>query len=164
MLKLLLNLLIASCSLLLCAVAVEVAMRLIPAHKAAGPDWNDRPKFYYDPPLAIDHTGQDHSPIKPEKTFRIAVVGDSYSFGPFLQYDDTFAARLGRMLNLNSSDLRTEVINYGIPGYSTSHEIDLVKRALSEQADLVLLEASPFRDPGALREICLLYTSPSPRD
>ena len=154
--KILANALLGLCSLVLTFGALELAFRLVPIGRDTS-GWNDRPEFYYDPAGAKNHTGQNHSAEKPANTFRVAVVGDSYSFGPFMQYDDTFAARLGRMLNLNGQEQRAEVINYGIPGYSTSHEVDLVKRAISEGADLVLLqitlndaEAKPFRPAGVI--------------
>ena len=71
--------------------------------------------------------------------FRIAVVGDSFSFAPYMQFDDTFAKRLERILNLQRGR-KVEVINYGVPRYSTSHEVGVTKRAIEEQADLILLQ------------------------
>jgi len=41
---------------------------------------------------------------------------------------------------------RAEVINYGVPAYSTSHEIPVVKLALQEGADLIILQIT-LNDP-----------------
>jgi hypothetical protein len=83
---------------------------------------------------------------KPPSTFRIAVIGDSFSFGPYMQYSDTFAYKLQTMLNLNQSPLKAEVINYGVPAYSTTHEVEVATRALQEGADLILLQVT-LNDP-----------------
>ena len=47
----------------------------------------------------------------------------------------------------NAEGRSVEVINYSVPGYSTTHELKEVERALAEEADLVILQ------------VCLLYTS-----
>jgi len=119
--------------------------------------WNDRPKTYFIPQNAVVLTDRSPSPAKKPGSIRIAVVGDSFSFGPYMQFDDTFAKRLERWLNLNESQPLVEVINYGVPRYSTSHEIAVVERALKEHADLVLLqitlndpEIKPYRPTGLL--------------
>lgn len=76
-----------------------------------------------------------------------------------MQYDDVFAARLERMLNLNTQAGRAEVINYGVPGYSTSHEVADVQSAVARGADLVIVQITlndaqlkPIRPTGITRE------------
>lgn len=108
--------------------------------------WNDRPAEYYIPEGATFLTDRDYPAVKAPGTFRIAVVGDSFSFGPYLQYDDTFAKRLERWLNLNRDERPVEVINYGVPRYSTSHEVAVTEKALAAGADLVLLQIT-LNDP-----------------
>jgi hypothetical protein len=63
-----------------------------------------------------------------------------------MQFDDTFPKRLERWLNLNTNQRKVEVINYGVPRYSTSHEIRTTQRALKEGADLILLQIT-LNDP-----------------
>jgi len=138
--QLALNLLLTFTSFLALILLCELFFRFPIWSETKKSEWSDRPKFYYDPEGALDHTAQTHNKKKAANTFRIAVVGDSYSFGPFMQYDDTFAGKLNRMLNLNNSTIKTEVINYGISGYSTTQEFNLTKRALEEEADLVILQ------------------------
>ena len=51
------------------------------------------------------------------------------------------------MLNLNTTNQKVEVLNWGVPGYSTAQEIRLVRRALSTyQPDLIVLEVT-LNDP-----------------
>ncbi len=136
-------------SLAFCALLGEVVLRVIPPPSKA--QWQDRPNFYYLPEDAENLQGNIHSKQKDPGAFRIAVIGDSFTFAPFMQFDDGFPARLERMLNLRrpgdgGQGKRVEVMNYGVPGFSTSHEVPLAKRALDEGADLILLQIT-LNDP-----------------
>ncbi|MCX6115883.1 MAG: SGNH/GDSL hydrolase family protein, partial [Proteobacteria bacterium] len=64
-----------------------------------------------------------HAVLKPANVFRIAAIGDSFTFAPYMQFTDTFPKKLAQMLSLNPGNRQVEVINYGVPAYSTSHEI-----------------------------------------
>ena len=127
-------------------VIVEIAFRLWNPQQVATEGWSDRPRFYYLPENARSKQGPGYTREKPADTFRIAVVGDSFAFAPYMQFDDTFAARLERMLNLNTTGRRAEVINYGVPRYSTHHEVGVVQRALADGADLIVLQIT-LNDP-----------------
>ncbi len=131
--------------LFLAAGALEIALRLMP--KPAKP-LNDRPKEYFAP--ADSPNLQDYKIVlpKPAGVFRIAAVGDSFTFGPYIQFDDTYPKRMERWLNLNSPSqpVKVEVINYGVPRFSTFHEVGSVKQALLDGADLVLLQIT-LNDP-----------------
>lgn len=133
----------------------ELIVRALPVP----PTWNDRPPYYFKPTNA--ETLQDYQyASKPAENFRIAVIGDSYSFAPYMQFTDAFPKVLERMLNLhesaphgspsvdNSSPTRpkAEVINYGVPGYSTSHEVASAEDALKNGADMLLLQIT-LNDP-----------------
>ena len=137
---------VVSCFGLLIGLAIaEVAVRLSRLGSAA-PQWNDRPAFYFAAPGPRPHQDFDYPDLKPEGAFRIAVVGDSYTFAPYMQFTDTFVKKLETMLNLNEGGRKAEVINYGVPAYSTSHEIGVVQAALKRRADLVLLQIT-LNDP-----------------
>ena len=131
------NLLLLGFTLLLLLAGAELVYRLLPAQTAPR---NDRPAFYYSSEDAPDLRDRAYSAAKPAGTFRIAVVGDSFSFAPYMQFDDTFAKRLERMLNLNKTSSKVEVINYGLPRLSTSNEVKYVEQAVGEGADLVILQ------------------------
>jgi hypothetical protein len=122
-----------------CLVLLEIVFRTVLSDDKLKPkEWTDRPKTYYYATKAVDARDVPHLPQKEAGVFRIAVVGDSFSFAPYMQFDDTFAKRLERLLNLGTK--KVEVINYGVPRYSTSHEIELTKNALKDQADLIVLQ------------------------
>jgi 23S rRNA pseudoU1915 N3-methylase RlmH len=142
------------CGTLVILIVIEVLFR---AFSKPPVTWNDRPRGYFIPQNAQVLTDKFYSATKKPGTIRIAVVGDSFSFAPYMQYDDAFAKRMERWLNLNSSQPNVEVINYGVPRYSTSHEVQVVERAIREQADLILLqitlndpEIKPYRPTGLL--------------
>jgi hypothetical protein len=133
----------------------ELIIRALPSPQT----WNDRPPYYFKPTNA--ETLQDYRyPSKSAEDFRIAVIGDSYSFAPYMQFTDAFPKVLERMLNLHESapngsissdnSLQTkstaEVVNYGVPGYSTSHEVASAEEALKNGADLLLLQIT-LNDP-----------------
>jgi lysophospholipase L1-like esterase len=126
-------------------LGAELVVRLFEFFPTKQPTWSDRPKFYFQHELAT--TLQDyHYPPKTPGTFRIAVIGDSFSFAPFMQFTDAFPKVLERMLNLNDQAPLVEVVNYGVPAYSTSHEVDVARQAAKEGADLLVLQFT-LNDP-----------------
>ncbi len=109
-------------------------------------EWSDRPTYYFQHEASPTLQDYPYTPDKPENTFRIAVVGDSFSFAPYMQFTDAFPKKLEQMLNMNSSPLKAQVLNYGVPAYSTSHEVPKVEQAIKEQADLIILQIT-LNDP-----------------
>jgi hypothetical protein len=125
---------------------VELGVRVLVPSAPKGPKWSDRPVFYFRAPGAPTMQNYPYNPQKPAGTFRIAVVGDSFTFAPFMQFTDTFSYKLQQMLKVSGSPRNVEVINYGVPAYSTSHEIDTTKQAITEGADLIILQIT-LNDP-----------------
>ena len=52
---------------------------------------------------------------------RIVVLGDSFTFGNGVEFEQTFSKRLEARLNRSAE--RYEVINFGVPGYNTTLEL-----------------------------------------
>lgn len=125
-------------------VLIEVAFRLFAPAKPIA--WNDRPHSYFVPENAATLQDYSYALTKPDGVYRIAVVGDSFTFAPYMQFDDAFPKRLERWLNLNTQQQKVEVINYGVPRYSTSHEVRITEKAIEQGADLVLLQIT-LNDP-----------------
>ena len=126
---------------------IELAFRITRPAIVEHAKWQDRPNHWYLPESSLEPRDFYYSPHKAPGVFRIVVVGDSFTYGGKGQFDDAFSKRLERMLNLNNKQPKVEVLNWGVPGYSTAQEAWLVKRALSEyEPDLVLLEVT-LNDP-----------------
>lgn len=138
----------------LAALMVEGVVR-VGEFIAPGPHrWSDRPREYFQyegSPTLQDYKYESITRHTPESDarpgiFRIAVIGDSFTFAPYMQFTDAFPKVLERMLNLNEGAPRVQVINYGVPAYSTSHEVDVAKQAANEGADLIILQFT-LNDP-----------------
>ncbi len=137
-------------SLVITLLLLEGFVRFLTPALAPQP-WLDRPEWWYVPESSHDERNALFTEAKEPGSFRIVSIGDSFSFAGKVQYDDGYSKRLERMLNLNDHQRKVEVLNWGIPGYSTVQEERLVKRAMSEfSADLVVLQITlndPERQP-----------------
>lgn len=118
----------------------EVTYRLLIKSSSTAHVIDDRPAFYYKPETSNSMQDFHFTKKKAKNIFRIAVLGDSFSFAPFMQFDDAFPKKLERMLNLNESALKAEVINFGVPGYSTRNELSSLVKAFKYHSDLIILQ------------------------
>ena len=77
---------------------------------------------------------------KPPGTFRILALGDSITWGDYLQEGETFPSQTQNILNARGERTRFEVINAGIGDVGTREEVDLLEETgLQVQPDLVAL-------------------------
>ena len=131
---------------LLAIILTEVVVRTIEPH--LHPEhWRDRPLQSYMPESTPDNRNFPFTAKKPPGTFRIIVVGDSFTFAGKVHFDDNFVARLQRMLNLNVEQPKVEVLNWGVPGFSTPQEANLIRTAMNGfEPDLILLQVT-LNDP-----------------
>ncbi|MCB0354760.1 MAG: SGNH/GDSL hydrolase family protein, partial [Bdellovibrionales bacterium] len=117
---------------------IELGFRLIVPEKRL--PTLPRPHFFYLPPGAVNFRDRPYPFEKPVQTFRTVVVGDSFTFGPGVQFDDSFPKRLETLLNYSKGPLRNEVLNFGESGYATVHEVKVLKESLKYSPDLILLQ------------------------
>ncbi|MCX7019300.1 MAG: SGNH/GDSL hydrolase family protein [bacterium] len=77
---------------------------------------------------------------KPPGVFRIAALGDSVLFGWGAPQEWRFTDLLESFLNETTTGTKFEVLNFGVPGYNTVMEAEMLRaRALAWQPDAVLL-------------------------
>jgi len=84
--------------------------------------------------------GKETTIDKPAGVYRIALVGDSFTYGYSVALSDIFATQLEDRLNESSKDKRYEVLNFGIEGYGTVQEAELYRTFIRQfEPDEVLL-------------------------
>jgi lysophospholipase L1-like esterase len=97
---------------------------------------------------ALGMRGSERGPSKPPGTARILLLGDSFAFGWGVEQEETFGARLERLLTERVGPV--EVWSAAVPGWSTDqHYLYLRTQGLALDPDLVLL-AEGENDPTEL--------------
>lgn len=83
----------------------------------------------------------EYSVKKPEGVFRIAIVGDSVTFGAGLAgRANTYPNVLERELRERFHNKKIEVLNFGIEGIGIQHELGLIKeKVLQFEPDVIIL-------------------------
>lgn len=92
---------------------------------------------------------RERSKTKPPNTFRIAVVGDSFTEAMHVPQEDTFCWVMERQLKdcPQLAGKNVEVINFGVSGYGTAQElITLRHKVWDYQPDMVILAFLTFND------------------
>ncbi len=97
-----------------------------------------------DGPHSISNQGlrdQPYSIAKPEGVFRIAVIGDSVTFGLRVDREANYTERLEYLLNTHLGNARThyDVLNFGVVGYNVTQIAESVRsKVVRYQPDLVI--------------------------
>lgn len=160
-----LGLVVASCAVTL--GLLEIALYLVPAWSRAttrderfafSPYRSDgRVGFGLRPGVRVRHVDRDFSVTvavnalgmrgpergtsKPAGTARILLLGDSFAFGWGVEQEETFGARLERLLTERVGAV--EVLSAAVPGWSTDqHSIYQRTQGLALGPDLILLATS----------------------
>jgi lysophospholipase L1-like esterase len=149
-------------------IAIEVSVRLLNlAPPITNADWN----FVSDPylpykqrPFSIisgrsrsneydyeyQHNSEgfrdiDHTFEKPKNTFRILGIGDSFTYGQGVSFENTFLYILEKMLNEREKDSpKIEIIKAGIPRFFPEPERILLEQyGLKYSPDLILIGFVP---------------------
>ena len=76
--------------------------------------------------------------VAPENTYRIAVIGDSITFGQGILEEERFTNRLER--ELADSKIQFQVLNFGYSGTDFVHHIKMIKKVLKLNPDFILLQ------------------------
>lgn len=84
---------------------------------------------------------RDYDPMKPDGVFRIVLLGDSFTFGLFVNTFENYAEALEDILNDSVCSERgfVEVLNLGVPGYDAGYSMERFrKRGFKYDPDLVI--------------------------
>jgi len=82
---------------------------------------------------------RDFDPIRPPRTYRIAVIGDSFAYGAGIAEDERFSNLVEKRLN-GTGKGRYEVLNFALPGAETVDELAFLSRAVMARPDFILLQ------------------------
>ena len=97
-------------------------------------EYDSNPRNYFAPGNVVVHQtnasgfrGPDCPVAKPEKTLRLVFLGDSFTFGEGVHFEDTFAEATARLLARRFPDAHVdfESCNLGVSGYNTADELAL---------------------------------------
>lgn len=83
----------------------------------------------------------DEFPLeKPEKSIRILVLGDSFTFGLGVEQSAIYPEQLERILNREEAEFHYSVLNGGVGGYNTEQELKWLKeKGLAFEPDIVIV-------------------------
>lgn len=83
---------------------------------------------------------KEYSIDKPQNVFRIITLGDSFTFGMYVNAEDTYSSKLVKLLNDHScGGMKFEVINLGVGAYDIEYAAERFRRRGQKyQPDLVL--------------------------
>jgi lysophospholipase L1-like esterase len=142
----------------LLAAGGEIACRLFAPQVSYGtlPDWMLKMLRFSDDmylgwelrPGVLDHNsaglrGREIPKQKPEGVWRIAMIGDSVTYGLGVDAAQAFPSLLESKLNAAGMGA-VEVLNCGVPGYNPFQEYTLLKnRILGFDPDLVVMTFTP---------------------
>jgi len=90
--------------------------------------------------------GEEYTPEPLEGTRRIAVMGDSETFGFTMIEEKTLPGNLQLILN-SESGKRYEVLNFGVPGYNTIQESRVLEEKVFKYNPAIVILYYNFNDP-----------------
>jgi len=85
--------------------------------------------------------GESFSIIKADDTLRIAFLGDSFTFGEGVRFEDTYPERAIKLLReeYGSPALRFESFNFGVSAYNTGQSLRLLENVvLKTKPDIIV--------------------------
>jgi hypothetical protein len=112
--------------------------------------YDGNPRGYFGKNNEVDHItnswgfrGGEFSTKKSAPAFRIAFLGDSFTFGEGVNFSDTYPEQVSLILNQEYASLpvRFESCNFGVGGYNTAGELFVLENvALKTNPDVVVLK------------------------
>jgi len=85
------------------------------------------------------HEVRDYSIEKPNNVFRLIALGDSFTFGLFVEDNENWPKQLEQILGQECTKHKYEVINLGMEGYDIEYALERYKiRGQKYNSDLIL--------------------------
>ena len=101
-------------------------------------------------PLKTNSAGlrdKEYNLPKPDNTFRVAVIGDSFVMADGIEIEETFHSLLEEKLNKEQGDITYQFINFGVSGYDLKQYVAVMKsKAIDYAPDLILVGFCPRND------------------
>ena len=108
-------------------------------------EYASNPRGYFDDKNGVEHPtnsigfrGPEFELEPQEGTFRIAFIGDSFTFGEGVWHEDTYPEVTAALLE-ESQGARVEALNFGVGGYNMAMQTVLLDQVLSYKPDLVVI-------------------------
>lgn len=102
--------------------------------------WKELPPLPYHVSInALGYRGTELQRDKKADELRVFVVGDSYTFGSFVDNEETLPAQLESRLADKCTAKDVSVINSGVPGSTIRTQVNMIERGLVLKPDLVAL-------------------------
>lgn len=128
-------------TLLLCAISAEYVTRFVFRDVTTSSDnggyfsrrWYRQGEVHYN---SMGFRGREFAAVKPPDVYRIAAVGDSFTFGNGVRQQDRYSEILQSHLPSHF-----EVLNFGVAGANTPEHRQLVKRLVNDvHPDFIILQ------------------------
>jgi hypothetical protein len=103
------------------------------------PEWARRRPVWHLKTNSAGLRGEELPTQKLPDTFRIVVMGDSWTVGINVEQDLTYAAQLSDVLSKSVGNARIEVLNFGVIGGASETGVRLLPRVLALSPDLVVV-------------------------
>ena len=110
--------------------------------------YDGNPRGYFDKDNGLSYItnswgfrGERFSLTKPDNTLRIAFLGDSFTFGEGVRFEDTYPEKAVRLLRerYGSPDLRFESCNFGVSAYNAGQSLRLLEKVvLKTKPDIIV--------------------------
>lgn len=110
-------------------------------------DFGSNPDGYFDDDFTLTYRinslgfrGTDTTLEKPDKTVRVVVIGDSFTFGSGVRNEHTFPSAMQAYFSEHESKQDIEVLNLGAGRYNTVNEVSLLfHKGIKFDPDIVLI-------------------------
>ena len=112
-------------------------------------------------PLVTNSQGlrdREYSIAKPAHTFRVAVLGDSFTMPAGVRIEDSFHSRIEDELNASRKERHWEFLNFGVSAYQLTQYLAVLKeKAIRYDPDLILIGFCSLNDQRVFSTVDLRF-------